>query len=142
MRVSIAVPNAGQPYEKSSVSKNIEAVHGSPSKHDRTVVFPAGWNSPFRSPGFPSDCRSCRLEGRSVDRIQEMTLFAAVAEGPSFAAVSRNLNVSTATVTRAVAQLEARLGTLLIVRTTRQLRLTESGQRFAEDCRRLLADLH
>jgi DNA-binding transcriptional LysR family regulator len=77
-----------------------------------------------------------------VDRIQEMTLFAAVAEGPSFAAVSRNLNVSTATVTRAVAQLEARLGTLLIVRTTRQLRLTEAGARFADDCRRLLADLH
>lgn len=77
-----------------------------------------------------------------MDRIQEMTLFAAVAEGPSFAAVSRNLNVSTATVTRAIAQLEARLGTLLIVRTTRQLRLTEAGVRFADDCRRLLADLH
>jgi DNA-binding transcriptional LysR family regulator len=77
-----------------------------------------------------------------VDRIQEMTIFVAIAEGPSFAAVSRDLDLSTATVTRAVAQLESRLGTLLVVRTTRQLRLTEAGLRFADDCRRLLADLH
>ncbi|MFJ3485354.1 LysR family transcriptional regulator [Pseudomonas sp. NPDC090202] len=77
-----------------------------------------------------------------MDRIQEMTIFAAVAEGSSFAAVSRALDLSTATVTRAIAQLESRLGTLLVVRTTRQLRLTEAGQRFAEDCKRLLADLY
>lgn len=77
-----------------------------------------------------------------MDRIQEMSIFVAVAEGPSFASVSRRLDLSTATVTRAVAQLESRLGTLLVVRTTRQLRLTESGLRFAEDCRRLLSDLH
>ncbi|WP_268800948.1 LysR family transcriptional regulator [Pseudomonas huanghezhanensis] len=76
-----------------------------------------------------------------MDRIQEMTIFVAVAEHASFAAVARHFVVSTATVTRAVAQLERRLGTLLVVRTTRQLRLTESGVRFAADCRRLLADL-
>jgi DNA-binding transcriptional LysR family regulator len=77
-----------------------------------------------------------------VDRIQEMTIFVAVAEQASFAAVARHFVVSTATVTRAVAQLEQRLNTLLVVRTTRQLRLTESGLRFAADCRRLLADLN
>lgn len=70
-----------------------------------------------------------------------MTIFVAVAEHASFAAVARHFVLSTATVTRAVAQLEQRLGTLLVVRTTRQLRLTESGLRFAADCRRLLADL-
>ena len=79
--------------------------------------------------------------GRLVDRIQEMTIFVAVAEHASFAAVARHFVVSTATITRAVAQLEQRLGTLLVVRTTRHLRLTESGLRFAADCRRLLADL-
>jgi DNA-binding transcriptional LysR family regulator len=76
-----------------------------------------------------------------VDRLQEMSIFAAVAEDISFAAVSRRLGLSTATVTRAVAQLELRLGTLLVVRTTRQLRLTEAGLRFAADCRRLLQEL-
>lgn len=77
----------------------------------------------------------------AVDRIQEMTIFVAIAEQASFAAVARQFTISTATVTRAVAHLEKRLGTLLVVRTTRQLRLTESGIRFAVDCRRLLADL-
>ena len=33
-------------------------------------------------------------------------------------------------VTRAVAALEARLGTLLLARNTRSLRLTEAGQRY------------
>lgn len=76
-----------------------------------------------------------------MDRIQEMTLFAALAEQTSFAGVARHFGLSTATVTRAVASLETRLGILLVVRTTRNMRLTEAGQRFAFDCRRLLADL-
>jgi DNA-binding transcriptional LysR family regulator len=77
-----------------------------------------------------------------MDRIQEMTLFAALAEQTSFAGVARHLGLSTATVTRAVASLETRLGVLLVVRSTRNMRLTEAGQRFAIDCRRLLSDLN
>lgn len=76
-----------------------------------------------------------------MDRIQEMTLFVALAEHTSFASVARHFGLSTATVTRAVASLESRLGVLLVVRTTRNMRLTEAGQRFAVDSRRLLADL-
>ncbi len=76
-----------------------------------------------------------------MDRIQEMTLFAALAEQTSFAGVARRLGISTATVTRTIAQLESRLGVLLVVRTTRNMRLTEAGQQYAIDCRRLLADL-
>ncbi|GAB3045496.1 LysR family transcriptional regulator [Stenotrophomonas tumulicola] len=76
-----------------------------------------------------------------MDRIQEMTLFAAVAEQSSLAAAARRVGLSTATVTRAVAQLESRLGVLLVVRSTRGMRLTEAGERFAVDCRRLLADI-
>jgi DNA-binding transcriptional LysR family regulator len=76
-----------------------------------------------------------------MDRIQEMSLFAAVAEHASFAAVARQSGLSTATVTRATARLEARLGVLLVVRSTRNMRLTEAGQGFALDCRRLLAEL-
>ncbi len=76
-----------------------------------------------------------------MDRIQEMTVFAAVAEARGFAKAARALGVSAATVTRAVAELERRLGTLLVVRNTRQLRLTEAGTRFAADARRLLQEL-
>ncbi|MGN6527665.1 MAG: LysR family transcriptional regulator [Burkholderiaceae bacterium] len=76
-----------------------------------------------------------------MDRIQEMTVFVAVAEAGSFAGAARALGVSAATVTRGVAQLERRLGSLLVVRNTRQLRLTEAGTRFADDARRLLQEL-
>lgn len=70
-----------------------------------------------------------------------MTVFAAVADEHSFAAAARRLSISAATVTRAVAELERRLGSLLVVRNTRQLRLTEAGERFAADARRLLQEL-
>ncbi|MBO9878433.1 LysR substrate-binding domain-containing protein [Xanthomonas sp. D-99] len=76
-----------------------------------------------------------------VDRIQEMTLFAALAEHTSFAGVARHLGISTATVTRTIAQLESRLGVLLVVRSTRTMRFTAAGQQYASDCRRLLAEL-
>ena len=67
-----------------------------------------------------------------------MTVFLAVADAGSFAAAARRLEMSAPSVTRSVAALERRLGALLLVRTTRSLRLTEAGQRYAADCRRIL----
>ncbi|MGE8657105.1 MAG: LysR family transcriptional regulator [Achromobacter sp.] len=67
-----------------------------------------------------------------------MSVFLAVAEARSFAAAARRLAMSAPSVTRSVAALERRLGTLLLVRTTRSLRLTEAGQRYAADCRVIL----
>ncbi|MNK35076.1 HTH-type transcriptional regulator DmlR [compost metagenome] len=76
-----------------------------------------------------------------MNRFHEMTVFLAVAEAGSFAAASRRLEMSAPTVTRSVAALEHRLGALLLVRTTRSLRLTEAGQRYAADCRRILDEV-
>ncbi|KPW69426.1 Regulatory protein, LysR substrate-binding protein [Pseudomonas cannabina] len=98
-------------------------------------------NSPFQYLKYWRKSDSARACRRGMDRIQEMTLFASLAEHTSFAAVARQSGLSTATVTRAVSSLESRLGILLVVRTTRNMRLTEAGQRFAVDCRRLLGDL-
>ncbi|WP_425612823.1 helix-turn-helix domain-containing protein [Xanthomonas oryzae] len=64
-----------------------------------------------------------------VDRTQEMTLFAARAEQASVAAVARRLGISTATVTRTIAQLASRLGARLVVRHTRTMRLPTRGGR-------------
>ena len=44
-------------------------------------------------------------------------------------------------VTRAVAELEERLGLRLLTRTTRVVRVTDAGARFADDCRRILGDI-
>jgi DNA-binding transcriptional LysR family regulator len=76
-----------------------------------------------------------------MDRFQEMQVFLAVAEEQGFAAAARRLNMSPPSVTRAVAALEERIGTLLLARTTRSVRITEAGQRYVEDCRRILAEL-
>lgn len=76
-----------------------------------------------------------------MDRFQEMRVLLAVTEAKSFAAGAKLLGISPPSVTRAVAALEARLGTLLLARNTRSLRLTEAGQRYVEDCRRILLEL-
>lgn len=73
-----------------------------------------------------------------MNQFHEMTVFLAVADVGSFAAAARRLEMSAPTVTRSVAALERRLGALLLVRTTRSLRLTEAGRRYADDCRRIL----
>ena len=44
-------------------------------------------------------------------------------------------------VTRAINELEETLGVRLLTRTTRVVRVTEAGARYAEDCRRILAEL-
>ncbi|WP_259107749.1 LysR family transcriptional regulator [Pseudomonas sp. JUb42] len=76
-----------------------------------------------------------------MDRFQEMKVLLAVAEADSFAAGAKLLGMSAPSVTRVIAGLENRLGTLLLARSTRSLRLTEAGRRYVEDCRRILQDL-
>ena len=70
-----------------------------------------------------------------------MAVFAEVAERGSFAAAARHLSRSPAAVTRAVAELETRLGVRLLNRTTRAVSVTQAGQRFLSGARRVLADL-
>lgn len=76
-----------------------------------------------------------------MDRFQEMQVFTAVAQDQGFSAAARRLGMSAASVTRAVAALEKRIGTQLLTRTARSVYLSEAGQRYLEDCRRILAEL-
>lgn len=76
-----------------------------------------------------------------MDHFHRLNTFVAVAESGSFARAARLREISAPSVTRAVASLEKHLGTLLFHRTTRSLRLTEQGETFLADCRRILADL-
>ena len=76
-----------------------------------------------------------------MDRLYLMSTFVAVVDCGGFAGAARKLNLSPPAVTRAVAQLEERLGVPLLTRTTRVVRVTEAGAVYAEDCRRILAEV-
>lgn len=76
-----------------------------------------------------------------MDRLDGMRVFVVVAEQQGFAAAARLLAMSPPAVTRAVAALEKRIGTRLLHRTTRIVRLTEAGSRYLADCKRILAEI-
>ncbi len=75
----------------------------------------------------------------AIDRLLLMSVFVGVAEEEGFAGAARRLSMSPPAVTRAIASLESHLGIKLFNRTTRYVRMTEAGQRYLKDARRVLA---
>jgi len=78
---------------------------------------------------------------RAMDRFDAMQAFARVVEAGSFTRAARTLQVSRATVTQLVQQLEARLRVKLLNRTTRQVNMTADGAVYYERVVRLLAEI-
>jgi DNA-binding transcriptional LysR family regulator len=76
-----------------------------------------------------------------IDRIDAMKVFVVALEEGSLAGAGRRLGRSPAAVSRAIAFLEAHVGAELLHRTTRSIRLSEAGERYAAACRRVLAEL-
>lgn len=73
-----------------------------------------------------------------MNKFQEMQAFATVVDRGSFVRAAGALGLSKTAVSRLVGELEARLGTRLLHRTTRTLSLTPEGELFHERCRQLL----
>lgn len=76
-----------------------------------------------------------------MDRLHQMRIFVAVADEGGFSAAARRLDQSAPAVTRAIAGLEEHLGVKLFDRTTRYVRVTDAGDRFLEDARRILSEV-
>ncbi|HXZ09617.1 MAG TPA: LysR family transcriptional regulator [Paraburkholderia sp.] len=76
-----------------------------------------------------------------MDRLQAMTAFLTVLDTGGFASAARKLKVSPSVVTRMVGELEDAMGVRLLTRTTRMVRVTDTGAEYAERCRRILADI-
>ncbi len=74
-------------------------------------------------------------------RLGSIELFCLTAQHRGFTAAAQAAGLTAAAVSRSVARLEARLGVQLLMRTTRQVRLTESGQRYFDQCRQALGQL-
>ncbi len=76
-----------------------------------------------------------------MDKFQEMRAFVSVVNEGSFVRAAESLNLSKTAVSRLVSELESRLGSRLLQRTTRKLSLTQEGEVFHERCKELLAGI-
>ena len=76
-----------------------------------------------------------------MDRLTAMQTFVRVVESGSFSAVARETSSTQSSVSKQVAALERELGAQLLSRTTRSLALTEAGERYFIQARRLVAEI-
>ena len=76
-----------------------------------------------------------------MDYIESLRVFRSVVEVKSFTRAADILGTSVTAVSRAISTLEARLGSRLLHRTTRQISMTETAEKFYVGCCRILDDL-
>jgi DNA-binding transcriptional LysR family regulator len=76
-----------------------------------------------------------------MDRFADIEALVAVIESGTFSAAGERLGVAKSVISRRVSQLEQRLGSRLLHRTTRRLSLTEAGRNFYQRAVQILADL-
>ncbi len=76
-----------------------------------------------------------------MDRLTAMKMFVRVVETGSFSSVARELGSTQPTVSKNIAELESWLGAKLLNRSTRSLRLTETGADYYERCVNILKDI-
>jgi DNA-binding transcriptional LysR family regulator len=76
-----------------------------------------------------------------MDRLASMQTLLAAVETGSLSAASRKLGMPLATVSRKVSELEAHIGTTLLIRTSRHLALTDAGRSYVTACKRILEDV-
>ena len=77
-----------------------------------------------------------------MDRLGVMEVFVLAVETGSFSAVARRLGMGQPTVSRLIAQLEAHLGSRLLLRSTRGLAPTEAGEAYYLRAREILAQVN
>lgn len=80
-----------------------------------------------------------QLNGSPMDTLQNMRIFMRVVDAGSFTLAAQQLDMTTAHVSRAVADLERHLRTRLLNRTTRRIALTEAGERYRLRCEQIIA---
>jgi DNA-binding transcriptional LysR family regulator len=73
-----------------------------------------------------------------MDRLEAMSILVEVVEAGSLSAAGRRLGMPLATVSRKVSELEARLRTRLVNRSSRRLSLTDAGESYVAAIKRIL----
>lgn len=75
-----------------------------------------------------------------MDRLDAMRLFVRLVESGSFSAVGREENIGQPSVSKQIAALEQYLGAQLVMRTSRQVSITDAGQTFYRCAKQLMDD--
>jgi DNA-binding transcriptional LysR family regulator len=78
------------------------------------------------------------LSIKDINRSGEMEVFTRVVNAGTFSEAARRLDMSPSAVSKLIARMETRLGARLLHRSTRRLELTAEGERFNNECLRIL----
>lgn len=76
-----------------------------------------------------------------MNPIEHMQIFVRVVEAGSISKAAQQLDTAKSAISRKLSELEHRLNVTLLKRTTRRQSLTESGERYYQQCLRLLDDI-
>ena len=76
-----------------------------------------------------------------MDRLQAMKVFVRIVEMGGFSKAAEHLNISRASATLLIKQLESHLGARLLQRTTRQVHTTQDGQSYYQHCLNILSEI-
>jgi DNA-binding transcriptional LysR family regulator len=87
------------------------------------------------------DASTVYAMGNKMDRLSEIEAFLAVVETGGFTAAGRRTGASQPTVSKAISTLENRLGVALFNRSTRNVTLTDQGQRYFDRMKPLFEEI-
>ncbi|MGE8680634.1 MAG: LysR substrate-binding domain-containing protein [Achromobacter marplatensis] len=105
-------------------------------------LFPACENRGFQEQLFGTKFKDASKDNAEMDnRSGEMFIFVRVVQTGSFSGAAKTLDLSPSAVSKLITRLEARLATLLFLRSTRELVLTTEGKDFYESALRILEDI-
>lgn len=76
-----------------------------------------------------------------MDRIDAMTVLLAVVQAGSLSGAGRKLGMPLPTISRKLSELEDHLGARLVIRSSRQLSLTDAGRSYTTACQRILEQI-
>jgi DNA-binding transcriptional LysR family regulator len=82
-----------------------------------------------------------KKETMAADKLSGIEAFVTAVDAGSFAQAAQRLFLTRSAIGKSIARLEQRLGTRLLLRNTRSLELTQSGEAFYARCQRILAEL-
>jgi len=72
--------------------------------------------------------------------LNRLSVFVTLVQAGSFTAAAEQMGTTKAMVSQHLARLEEEVGMTLVLRSTRRMSLTDAGERFYEDCARVIAD--